>query len=82
MNTLTADTSLQQSLANLPGLTEVRDSQGTVLGYFSPASHRMPEAYAQASAHFDPKEMKKRKLLGEKGRTTSDVLGHIASIDQ
>jgi len=82
MNTLTADTSLQQSLANLPGLTEVRDSQGTVLGYFSPASHRMPEAYAQAAAHFDPKEMKKRKLSGEKGRTTSDVLGHIASIDQ
>jgi hypothetical protein len=79
MNTLTADTSLQQSLSNLSGLTEVRDAQGIVLGYFSPASQKSPEVYAQAAAHFDPDEMKRRKLSQEKGRSTSEVLSRIAA---
>jgi hypothetical protein len=82
MNTFTADTSLQQSLSGLPGLTEVRDPQGAVIGYFSPVSHQHPEAYAQAAAHFDPNEMKQRKLSGEKGRATSEVLSRISSLDK
>ena len=79
MNTFTADTSLQQSLSMLPGLTVVRDSDGVVLGYFSPASHRMPEVYAQAAAHIDPAEMQRRKLSGEKGGTTGEVLSRITA---
>ena len=82
MNTLTADPSLQQSLSALPGLTEVRDSQGTVLGYFSPASHQLPEAYANAAAHLDPEEMKRRKLSNEAGRPTSEVLNRIATSEK
>jgi hypothetical protein len=82
MNTLTADTSLQQSLSGLPGLTEVRDSHGIVLGYFSPASQKSPEAYAQAAAHFNPEEMKRRKLSPEKGRTTAEVLSRILTLDK
>jgi hypothetical protein len=82
MNTFTADTALQQSLSSLPELTEVRDSQGTVLGYFSPATHKTPQAHAQAAAHFDPEEMQRRKLSNETGRTTSDVLGRIASLEE
>jgi hypothetical protein len=78
MNTFTADTSLQQSLSNLPGLTEVRDAQGTVLGYFSPAAHKTP----QAAAHFDPEEMKRRKQSNEPGRTTSEVLSRIARLEK
>lgn len=81
MNTVTVDTSLQQSLSALPGLTEVRDSGGTVLGYFSPASHKTPEAYAQAASHFDSEEMKRRKLSSEKGRTTSEVISRIVTLD-
>jgi hypothetical protein len=79
MNTITADSSLQHSLAQLPGLTEVRDSDGKVLGYFSPASHGSPEAYAQAAAHFNPEEMKLRKAANDKGHTTDEVLKRIAS---
>jgi hypothetical protein len=79
MNSFTVDTSLQDSLSKLPGLTEVRDSAGTVLGYFSPASHKSAEAYAQAAAHFDPDEMKRRKLSNEKGRSTAEVLGRITA---
>jgi hypothetical protein len=79
MNSYTADNSLQHSLSLLPGLTVVRDSAGGVLGYFSPASHKLPEAYAQAAAHFDPVEMQRRKDSGEHGRTTSEVISHLTS---
>jgi hypothetical protein len=79
MNTFTVDPSLQQSLSSLPGLTEVIDSQGIVLGYFSPAVHQTSGPYTQAAAHFDSEEMKRRKLSNEKGRTTSEVLSRIAS---
>ena len=67
MNTFTADSFLQQSLSNLPGLTEVRDARGALLGYFSPATHKTPEAYVRAAAHFDPKELRDRKAANEKG---------------
>ena len=79
MNTFTVDPSLQQSLASLPGLTEVRDSAGVVIGYFSPASKQSSEAYSQAAAHFDPEELKRRKASNEQGSSTSQVLNRIAS---
>ena len=79
MNTFTADPSLQQSLCQVSGLTEVRDSGGNILGYFSSASHRSPEVYAQAAAHLDPEEMTRRKMSNEKGRTTAEVLNRVAS---
>ena len=81
MNTLTVDTSLQQSLSSLPGLTEVRDSRGAILGYFSAASQKSPEAYVQAAAQFDCEEMKRRKQSNEKGRTTSEVLKRIEAME-
>jgi hypothetical protein len=80
MNTFTADPALRQSLSSLSGLTEVRDVQGVLIGYFSPASRANPEAYAEAAAHFDPKELKERKSSREIGRTTSEVLSRITSV--
>jgi hypothetical protein len=82
MNTFTADTALNQSLAGLPGLTEVRDLQGALIGYFSPVSQKNAEAYARAAAHFNLDEMKERKLSNQKGRTTSEVLSRITSSDK
>jgi hypothetical protein len=82
MNTITVDTSLQESLVGLSGLTQVCDEQGAVIGYFSPASHASPEAYAQAAAHFDPHEMKDRKRSQERGRSTSEILNRIESLDK
>jgi hypothetical protein len=84
MNTFTADHSLQQSLAKLPGLTEVRDSAGAIIGFFAPASKQLPSpseaaAYTQAAAQLDPDEMKRRKASNEPGQTTSQVLNRIAS---
>lgn len=83
MNTVTADSSLQQSLNVLSGLTEIRDSQGRVIGYFSPATtDKSAAAYAQAAAHFDVEEMKRRKESGETGLTTVEVLEHLKSLEQ
>jgi hypothetical protein len=86
MNSVTVDSSLQQSLTSLPGLTEVRDSAGAVIGFFSPASKQsspasQAAAYSQAAAHFDPEELKGRKASNEQGNSTSQVLNRIASQD-
>jgi hypothetical protein len=53
-----------------------------VLGYFSPATHESAEAYAKAAAHFDPEEMKRRKMSNEAGRPTSEVLKRIATSEK
>jgi hypothetical protein len=77
MNVITADSALQQSLVNLPGLTEVRDTRGVLLGFFSPASQKTAEAYAEAATHFDPEELKRRKSENAAGRSTAEVLARI-----
>ena len=81
MNTFTPDPMDQASLAKLPGLTEVRDGVGNVLGFFSPVSHDAAESYARAAASFDPAEMKRRKSSPEIGSSTSDVLDRLTSQD-
>ena len=80
MHTVTADTSLQQSLVNLPGLAEVRDPQGGLMGYYSPVRRTLAEAYVQAAAHFDPQENERRKSSKETGRTTAEVLSRITKL--
>jgi hypothetical protein len=82
MNAVTADIALQQSLANVPGLTEIRDSQGVLLGYFSPAKHKLAQAYAEAAAHFDPAEIKRRKESEEPGRSTAEVLSRLKGLEK
>ena len=80
MNRVTANASLQQSLGALQGLTEIRDAHGRVIGYFSPAAAKAAAAYSQAAAHFDAKEMQRRKASGEKGLTTAEVVDHLKSL--
>ncbi len=83
MNTVTADSSLQQSLDVFSGLTEIRDSNGRVIGYFSPATpDKAAAAYAQAAAHFDAEEMKRRKDSRDKGLTTAEVLDRLKSLER
>jgi hypothetical protein len=82
MNVVTADPLLQQSLTNLSGLTEVRDTQGSILGYFSPASQKAADAYVQAASHFDPQEMQRRKMSNKPGRLTNEVLERIERTGQ
>ncbi len=81
MNRFTADASLHESLGTLQGLTEIRDSQGNVIGYFSPASSEHADAYSQAAAAFDAEEMKQRKASGERGLTTAELLTYLKSLE-
>lgn len=83
MNTVTADSAFLQSLDVLCGLTEIQDANGRVIGYFSPAtSDKTAAAYAQAAAHFDADEMKRRKESGEKCLNTVEVLDHLKSLER
>lgn len=82
MNSLTANTSMKESLASANGLTEVRDDQGNVIGYFSPAKHAASSLYSQAAAHFDVQEMQERKQSGKKGCTTEQVLKHLDALEE
>jgi len=82
MNRIVTDAALNQSLVKLDGLTELRDDDGRVLGYFAPACHDSAAMYVEAAAHFDPDEMKRRKESNTKGSTTSEVLDRIKSLEQ
>jgi hypothetical protein len=79
MNVITADSALQQSLVNVSGLSEVRDSRGVLLGFFSPASQKTADAYVEAAAHFDPQELQRRKAENVTGRSTAEVLSRISN---
>jgi hypothetical protein len=45
MQSLTVDGTTATSLAHLNGLVEVRDEQGTVLGYYAPVSPEIAARY-------------------------------------
>ena len=81
MNTLTADIGLQSALGKLIEPTEIRDQEGNVVGYFTPACLDKARLYAEARSHFDPKEMRHRKESGEKGGTTAEVLERLQSTE-
>lgn len=83
MHKVTATASLQEALGALEGLTEIRDSHDKVIGYFSPAAFDEAAAvYAEAAAHFDVVEMKRRKALEETGLTTAEVLDRLKSLER
>jgi hypothetical protein len=81
MNMLIAASPMQQSLAGLTGLTEIRDLEGRVLGYFSPAREERSAAYAKAAAHFDHEETKRRKQTRQKGLTTTEVMARLRALE-
>jgi hypothetical protein len=82
VNSYIVDPSVKQSLLGFQGLTEIRDTEGKVLGFFSPIDRERAAAYAEAASHFDPEEMKRRKLSNEKDYTTAEVLQHLQSLGQ
>jgi hypothetical protein len=82
VNSFTADSSLKQSLLNFQGLTEIRDTDGNVIGFFSPVDRERAAAYAKAASHFDPAETKRRMESTEKWYTTAEVLEHLKKLEQ
>jgi hypothetical protein len=85
VNSITADTLLHQSLPRVTGLTEVRDTNGNLLGYYSPVtpsrSTKLDAAtFAEAAARIDPEELKRRKESQEREYTTAEVLEHLKTL--
>jgi hypothetical protein len=83
MSTVTADRALETQLAKLKGLTEVRNSEGSVLGHFLPAlSKEELKLYLKVLAEYDPEEIQRRKAVGGTGRTTQEVLARLQSLEK
>lgn len=84
MNSITADALLHQSLPKVTSLTEVRDTDGKILGYYSPllATTKLDAAtYAELAARTDSAELKRRKESNEREYTTAEVLEHLKSLE-
>jgi hypothetical protein len=77
MHAITVSPTIQLALLHPGGPAEIRDEQGRLLGYFAPASQPDAERYAQAAAHFDPKQLQQRKQSSRAGSTTQEVIERI-----
>lgn len=81
MTTLTLDEAMLLMLRQTKGLTEIRDVNGVVVGFFAPVSIDRAHQYAEAAAQVDPLETRRRMEAGGKFHTTQDVLNHLGSLE-
>ena len=79
---ITADAELQAKLSGLDGPAEIRDENGKVIGYFTPADRDEQNLYQRAAANLDCEEKNRRKKTGEKGLTTEEVVEHLESLEK
>ncbi|HMC65637.1 MAG TPA: hypothetical protein VKI65_11925 [Gemmataceae bacterium] len=81
MGVLAADTALQAYLAPLKERTEIRDTQGRLLGLFIPHAERQAD-YSEVRKLFDPEEIKRRKEQEGHlpGSTTAEVLQRLQAL--
>lgn len=82
MVAVTVDAAVRSKLSGVDALVEIRDEEGSLLGYFTPACLGTAEDYRRARAHFDPDEIKRRKQSNEPCYTTAEVLQHLASLER
>jgi hypothetical protein len=82
MTKITVDSTTLAVLAQATSLAEVRDSSGTLIGFFAPASLEHADLYAQAAARINPQEIRRRAEAGGKTYTTGEVLEHLRSLEQ
>jgi hypothetical protein len=80
MISLTADDAMLAMLHQVKELAEIRDSSGTVVGFFAPVALRDAQSYARAAAHIDPAEIRRRQESKEPCYTTKEVFEHLKSL--
>jgi hypothetical protein len=81
MNAIAVNDALLAVLKGSPTLAEVRDTQGTIIGFFVPVSVEHAAEYARAAAHFNPQELRRRREAPGKGYTTQEVLQYLESLE-
>ncbi len=81
MGTVIASEAVRSLLGELTERTEVRDSDGKLLGYFTPQSQTDAELYARARKLFDPVELEHRvKTQHGQGYTIDEVMRRLESL--
>ena len=81
MTKITVDNKALEVLTQATSLAEVRDSSGTLIGFFAPASLEHAHLYAQAAARLNPQEIRQRAEANSKTFTTREVLEHLRSLE-
>ncbi|MBI3466869.1 MAG: hypothetical protein HY000_27970 [Planctomycetes bacterium] len=80
MDIVIVNAEVSAKLRTVEKLVEIRDADGNVMGYFAPAAWPAARQYAQAAAHFDPEEIRRRKESSEECFTTQEVLEHLKEL--
>ncbi len=83
MSYLTADDAIQDFFRGVVEPVEVRDSEGKVLGHYTPVvSPEEAARYEKIKGLFDPEELKRRKASKHPGYTFEQVMEHIHSLEK
>ncbi|MGE3807688.1 MAG: hypothetical protein AB7K24_23750 [Gemmataceae bacterium] len=82
MNSVTIDEASRVALGQAKDVIEVRDRAGQVLGYFAPIARRNAALLAEALAHCDLEELKRRRNSTESGIPTATVLKRLEILQQ
>jgi predicted aconitase len=82
MATITVDETLTSQLAHIARVTEIRDSDGQVLGYYAPAAVADQVPVFKLAAMFDPDELKRRKASNHPGYTLEQVMEHLSNLEK
>jgi hypothetical protein len=81
MISLTADDAMLAILKQAKELAEIRDLSGKVVGFFAPLALPDAQFYANAAAHIDPAEIRRRKKVGGNTATTEEVLQNLKTLE-
>jgi hypothetical protein len=77
MTSLTVDAATLALLSQATDLAEIRDANGSVIGYFTPAAQA-----AEPIAPFDMAEVERRKNSLDRPVTTVELFEHLLSLAQ
>lgn len=86
MISVSVEPSVQTALAGFTEKTELRDSAGKVIGYFTPRQVAEDEMYAEVIKSFDLEEARRSLegflASGEKGYTIEEVLKELEAVEK
>lgn len=79
MTTITVGAVVQTCLAGISEPTELRSSEGLLLGYFTPIPPAVAPLYDDAKRRFDPELLRRRAEHDGPWHSTAEVMNRIES---
>lgn len=80
MVAVTVDSKTRSQFADAASQIEVRDEQGELLGYFTPAWLGTADDYRRARERIDRAELERRKASQGPGITTKELMDRLHSL--